>query len=265
MSSYIKKSALGLVIFSCSLAAMDDSARIITKGTEAQILELLNNGYDCNSVIFYKGTPIPLACLAAERGQVEVLKHLQSHNIDLSKVISDGLMLGYAPIHIAVIHGQLDVIRYLQSQRADALYMAITAGKNQGWTPMYLAASHGRVEVIKYLQSQGVPIDTILPSLGCAPIHIAAVNGQAEAVRYLQSQNVNITMVVAKGPMQGCTPMHLAASVGCVAAVEYLQPYVDFHAVIKEGLSEGCAPIHIAAAKGHVAVYRVFAIAWCTY
>ena len=73
MLIYMRKLVLGLVLLSGYLVAMEDASKIILEGSQEQIVQLLACGYDGNKRIALRGSQRPLACIAAERGHVEVI------------------------------------------------------------------------------------------------------------------------------------------------------------------------------------------------
>jgi ankyrin repeat protein len=66
---------------------------------------------------------------------------------------------GFTPLHTAVSHGNLPLIRYLASRRAN-----LNAHTNKGITPMRIAMAQGRTDALRALIECGVNIDAIDPA-----------------------------------------------------------------------------------------------------
>jgi ankyrin repeat protein len=242
-----------------SVNAMQNADHIITEGTEEQIIALLQNGYQYKAKILYKSLEWPLLYIATLRGQVEVIKYLQSQGVDINAPTTEGQGQGFTPMHIAAANGQIEVIKYLQSQGVN-INAPMATGPGQGLTPMHVAASTGQIEAIKYLQSQGVDINAPVtegPHQGYTPMHKTAALGQVEVIKYLQSLGVGINSPITAGPHQGLTPMHIAAAKGQFEVIKYLQSqHIDINAPITEGPGQGYTPMHMAASNGQVEVIK---------
>ena len=91
----------------------------------------------------YGTTPVHAA---AEKGQLEVLKYLQSIDKELLKAEDED---GYTLAHIAAQYGQLVVLKYLYSIDKEVL----KAEDKYGKTLAHTAAQDGQLEVLKYLYS----------------------------------------------------------------------------------------------------------------
>jgi len=259
MLNYARTTVLGLALISCSLSAMRDATKIITEGSEEEIIQLLKEGHDCNSKVCVFNSIYPLICIATRRGQLAVIRYLHSRGININTTIADGWLKGWAPMHLAVHHGNIEAIQCLHSLGAD-INLPITAGADMGKTPMHLATWRGHIEIIKYLKSQGVDINFPIvdgPYQGFAPIHIATMEGRYEVIKYLITQNVDLNTSIAAGEYAGMTPIHIQSWFGEVEVIKFLQSIgANINTPIAAGLRQGYAPIHVAAWYGQVKVIK---------
>jgi ankyrin repeat protein len=92
--------------------------------------------------------PRPAHCGAA-KGQLETLRILGTHgaNLWVRNVKGD------YPLHEAVVSGRKDLVRWLLTQRPDA----VNSPNNDGRCPLHIAAINNNVEMCKVCRSQ-VPV-----------------------------------------------------------------------------------------------------------
>ena len=194
MFNYAKVLLPAIAFMSLSMAAMSDPQAIITKGTENEIIELLEKGYDSSSIIDYNSCKIPLLLMAAMRNQVNVIDYLCTHGTNVYTAISSGRGQGLAAIHIAALMGYVGIIDKLQKHGVD-LGSPITAGSAQGKAPIHIAACKGHVEVIDYLHTHGVDLDTPVtagPDQGKTALDIVMLHNQDYVIEYLRSKRVTV-------------------------------------------------------------------------
>ena len=174
---------------------------------------------------------------AAELGYVEVVRHLRSSGdlspstcmqkaakcgkIDVLAFLheEDGWPLACSPsgcgdrqpIHIAAIHGQIEVMDWLYRRGVPLTTPA------ERKTPMHFAAAHGHVAVMEWLKEHGVSLSS---GSFYSPMHIAAREDKVEAVQWLFDHGVSITAVDDQESRQ--QPMHFAARNKAYNVVKWL-------------------------------------------
>ncbi|KAL3328653.1 hypothetical protein AABB24_036007 [Solanum stoloniferum] len=171
-------------------------------------------------------------------------------------------------LHYAAATDRVDLMEILCLGYAD---MDLNSIDSQGRTPLHIAAIHGHVEVIQFLVSVGSDTD-MLDTQGWTPLHFAAHQGHVEAVGVLLNHSNFAKYVVTKqgktayelaidkghsklyDVLQLGDTLHRAARKGDVA---------DIKKCIAEGANvngkdqNGWTPLHRAAFKGRVEVVKV--------
>ncbi len=80
--------------------------------------------------------------IAAQNGNVELIKLLQSHGASLEPTTDQG----DTPLHIAAQVGQLEAVRYLLKEKVD-----VNCKTNVGTTALIIASKHAHIEVVRIL------------------------------------------------------------------------------------------------------------------
>ena len=112
------------------------------------------------------------------------------------------------PLHIASVHGRIDIVKYIMSNIAD-----VNPKDWNGDTPLHYAArgnkhnmNGNKLEVVQYIMEK---LEDNCPKnhIGKTPIHVAAANGQLDIFKYI------IENVFEKNPadVNGNTPIDLAS------------------------------------------------------
>ena len=100
-------------------------------------------------------------------------------------IVDTRTSLKFSPLHMASLHGHLDVVRYLCLQGsifADMLTL-------DGCSPLHLACEAGHTECVRWLHQQGADIERAY--CGKLPFQVAFRNGHAGVAAYLRSCGVN--------------------------------------------------------------------------
>ena len=141
------------------------------------------------------------------------------------------------PLHIAAIHGQLDLCKYIIDRNEDK-----NPKSNSGCSPMHWAAGIGNLTLMQY-----VPISVLNENpgdkSGVTPLHWAAKNGQFEVVKYL------LEILDDKYPTDnlGNTPLHWAAYRGHLKICKLIMNEIENK---NPGNNNGITPLHRAASEG---------------
>ncbi|MEN0016368.1 MAG: ankyrin repeat domain-containing protein [Bacteroidota bacterium] len=174
---------------------------------------------------------------AAEKGHLEIVKHIYKENceVDLEILDEDGC----TPLYIAAQNGHLEIVQYLKEHGAKC-----DTSNNSGMTPVNIAAQNGHLAAIQYLKEQGVRLDTP-NNEGMTSAHLSAQNGHLAVVTYLKDNGVRVDTPNENG----ITPIYLAVQNGHLEVVIYLN---GIQVIIPNGITL----LHYAALTGQVKIAR---------
>ena len=231
-------------------------------------------------------TPVFAAC---ENGHANAVVYMMEHGVDVADLRGYG---GMSPLHAAVWHGHVHVVRALYAKcgysgaggAADngmyALHIAAEAGDShldligilvrrgtsinlqtavRGETALYLAARNGHQKVVAWLLEEGASpsIPTLaIPEMelsSVVPLHAAATNGHLDVLRMLANAGANLNVQAEPG---GETACYTAAHDGRAKALALL---ADMGADVQLPARDGSTPIYIAAGRGKESCVRCLA------
>ena len=86
---------------------------------------------------------------------------------------------GWAPMHIAASHGNIDIVRYLTTQGCH-----IDIKRKDQWTPLHCACKNGHYRVVEYLLTKGADVNAV-QNEGLTPLYIASQKGYIDIVHLL--------------------------------------------------------------------------------
>ena len=84
---------------------------------------------------------------------------------------------GSMPIHVAVEHNRLEVVKFLVDKDPDMVKAEYRYGYEVWKLPAHVAATHGHLEVFKYLHTVYPEGSVAMNEDGDLPIHRAAIRG----------------------------------------------------------------------------------------
>ena len=96
---------------------------------------------------------------------------------------------GQEPLHLASMHGHLDIAQWLHSAGA-----SLDATDNQGGTPLHTACSKGHLDIAQWLHSAGASLNATHTSDGYTPLHNACCQGRLEIAQWLCSAGADATL-----------------------------------------------------------------------
>ena len=154
---------------------------------------------------------------------VEVVKFLLAE-ADYKQEIGYGRNKS-SPLHVACMHGKLQVVRFLVR---DLLVDASMADKSENHV-LLLACRNGHVDVVQYLVEEGNADTDCVCSRGSNALMLACYFGHINVVRYLICQNcvnVNLISVINERYSRGAVAaLHIAVRHGYLEIVRYLVMY----------------------------------------
>ncbi|XP_065573811.1 putative ankyrin repeat protein RF_0381 [Artemia franciscana] len=153
------------------------------------------------------------------------------------KIIKNRKLTG-TPLHLAVISGDLEVIKMVLDKGAD-----VNARDIYGESPLHLAASSRCSQtVVECLLKYGADVH-IRNSELASPLHLAALQEHPKSVENFVKSGVDVNIIIENGQ----SLLHFAALFGHPKTVKYLlKSGADFN--IRE--TNGESPLHLAASYG---------------
>uniref|UniRef100_A0A8C9NT13 Ankyrin 1 n=1 Tax=Serinus canaria TaxID=9135 RepID=A0A8C9NT13_SERCA len=182
-------------------------------------------------------TKVGESCLCGRSGLVwgEALSHLS--------VLSAPLQNGLTPLHVAVHHNNLEIVRLLLPKGSSPHNSAWN-----GYTPLHIAAKQNQMEVASSLLQYGASANAESMQ-GVTPLHLASQEGHADMVALLFSKQANGNL----GNKSGLTPLHLVAQEGHVLVADVLVKHgVTVDAVTRMGYT----PLHVASHYGNIKLVK---------
>ena len=202
---------------------------------------------DNNMVKFFK---------AVQSGDTATVKAYLDLGVPVDLTDEDG----WSPVHHAIAHGQVEVIRLLMDRGC-----CLVPVKNSNLLAkgdIFDAARSGNIATVKVYLDVGVPVD-LTDEDGWSPVHHAIAHGQVEVIRLLMDRgcclvpvkNSNLLAnedILKDGDTGG--DIFDAARSGNIATVKV---YLDVGVPVDLTDEDGWSPVHHAIAHGQVEVVRL--------
>lgn len=229
---------------------------IVSTGDLNQVKTLVDEGV----------TPDRFIYLAAQYGNIEMVKYLVSHGADINFVHEGATPLCAAapsdlemvkclvslgadvntptaqrkrPLGMAAQEGQIDIVKYLVDVGADVNVLF------EKETSLFSAAYDHHTQVLRYLFDQLADINVCSRPLTCTPLVLAIITKDLELVDYCVSRGAYLNGVAGNSQL----PLHVAVCEGSIEIVRYLIDHgVDVNALCTLGDTSGTA-LHAAIQK----------------
>ncbi|XP_039160997.1 protein ACCELERATED CELL DEATH 6-like [Eucalyptus grandis] len=176
--------------------------------------------------------------LAVERGNVEVLRLLLAEPLDLSRIE------GVSPVHAAVLHGKLDMLKEISERNPDLFGLK----DDRGGTPLHLAAYIDYHDGIRFLREKFTSSTVEYDRDGHFPIHVACKQGHVQAIKELVRQWPDPMELINQ---HGQNILHVCTMHGRIEAVKYILGNADLEKLINEKDNDGNTPLHMATLPWH--------------
>lgn len=155
---------------------------------------------------------------------------------------------GQTPLHLAAEAGQIEIVKQLLDRGADVDAGISAESERKGWTALHIAAARGDAEMASLLISHQANVDAIAgrdeQGNGLCPLHLAARNGEPATAELLLAKGADIE---ARAP-GGWTAFHLAAFGNFVSVAVVLQEHADLSQT--RNPYNLMRPLHVAARNG---------------
>lgn len=171
---YRFKNFIYLVVFVCFVNAFagsyDDFFGAIKQNNDAKIAELLQRGFDPNTINPDGKSGLLLALQDESYKVAELLINAPGVQVE-SRNANDE-----SPLMLTALKGNFALSQRLIKKGADI--------NKTGWTPLHYAATNGHVNVMTLLLDENAYIDAASPN-GTTPLMMAAHYGTPSAVKFL--------------------------------------------------------------------------------
>ncbi|XP_020297132.1 ankyrin-3-like [Pseudomyrmex gracilis] len=138
-----------------------------------------------------------LLCDAIRKKHTQVIKLLLASG---SKVNFTTPKINNTPLHLAVINGDIEIIKMLLDRHAD-----VNATSWYGTTPFHYAIEEKEMEIAELLFNHGANVNASSND-GVTPMHLAVQKGHVDGVKMLMDRGANINAETR----DGTTPLHYA-------------------------------------------------------
>lgn len=182
MKNYFKQLiylAVFTATFSSQAGSYDDFFRAVRSDNASSIQELLNRGFDPNTVDEQGQAGLLIAMRESSPKVIQVLLDSPKTNVEVRNAKDE------SPLMLAALKGQQDLVKRLIARDADV--------NKPGWTPLHYAATGGHVAIMKELLENYAFIDAQSPN-GSTPLMMAAMYGSAAAVQLLLDEGADTAM-----------------------------------------------------------------------
>ena len=214
---------------------------------------------------------------AAQYGQVSTLKFLL-HNLFINEESSLSLksdstlahtlafmfqlklldrhkdLVGNTPLHIACVHGQLDLVQLLTHE----IGCDPNGTNSEGLSCLHLAAQHGHLPLVRYLIEEVGSDVTLEDEHGRSSTYLAAGGGHLDILKYLIGEKGADPHYTTSKEWEttefrmasGISLVHTASRESHLHVVRYLVEQHGCDPSHKD--TEGVTPLHLACQQGHM-------------
>lgn len=209
--------------------------------------DCISEGYDVNSWNIKTGSTILAKAICFNK--LDVVNELfKSEKLDIRL----GGCFGLTPLHIACIHGCVEIAEVLLQKGIN-----VDSMDTMDYTPLHYAIEHDRKEIVSVLVKHKCNVNFIYDDSDdinhdYRPLHITARDNKLDIVKELLKSNTIEINCIGRC---GYTPLHLAV----------LNDHVEMVQLLISGENEahpnfldhkGFAPIHYAIEKNHIDIVQ---------
>ncbi len=176
---FIAALALALAFPLAHAGSYDDFFKAIVRDDDKAVAELLQRGFDANTIDPQGRQGLFLALSQGSLKAADVLIAWPKTQVEWRSPKDE------SPLMIAAFKGYKEQVRKLIARDADV--------NKTGWTPLHYAATAGNVEIILLLLDENAYIDAESPNKS-TPLMMAAMYGSVPAVRALLEAGADPTL-----------------------------------------------------------------------
>ena len=180
----LMSAVLGGVLGSAQAGSYDDFFVAIKRNDGSGITQLLQRGFDPNTVNPSGEYGLNLAIKEPSLKVVDALVNWPATKAEVRNRQDE------SPLMLAALQGFTELCAKLIAKGADV--------NKPGWTPLHYASTHGHLDVMRLLLEHYAYIDAASPN-GTTPLMMASNYGTASAVKLLLEAGADPTLKNAQG------------------------------------------------------------------
>ncbi|KAF8010562.1 hypothetical protein BT93_J1257 [Corymbia citriodora subsp. variegata] len=180
-----------------------------------------------------------LTRLLLSRGSISV-EMGDTKNLMLLMEAKDGRAEGMSPVHGAVIHQRIEMLKEMSERKKELFYLRDA----ENGTPLHLAASMNYDDIVKFLVNKFPSSAFEGDQNGYLPIHVACKMGHLEIIKKLLRFWPNPDELL--NLRDGQNILHIAAKHGKDLIVDYILHDPKLEKLINAKDKQGNTPLHVA-------------------
>ncbi|KAL5865153.1 hypothetical protein ACOSQ3_002667 [Xanthoceras sorbifolium] len=182
-------------------------------------------------------------CMAIESGNKDILDYILNALPDQGNGLVQRLE-GKPPVHVAIEHRNLDMLRRIKEQKEELLLLP----DEEGNTPLHFAADIGYIEGVRYLIEIKSNWAFKRNNKGFYPLHLACENGHVQVTKELFRRWPDPTELLCD---EGQSILHVAAKSGKDNVVRCILKEKGTDKLVNKMDKKGNTPFHLAALHCH--------------
>ncbi|KAH7576915.1 hypothetical protein JRO89_XS01G0175300 [Xanthoceras sorbifolium] len=182
-------------------------------------------------------------CMAIESGNKDILDYILNALPDQGNGLVQRLE-GKPPVHVAIEHRKLDMLRRIKEQKEELLLLL----DEEGNTPLHFAADIGYIEGVRYLIEIKSNWAFERNNKGFYPLHLACENGHVQVTKELFRRWPDPTELLCD---KGQSILHVAAKSGKDNVVRCILKEKGTDKLVNKMDKNGNTPFHLAALHCH--------------
>lgn len=220
-----------------------------------EMVELLL-GYKANPNIVdnvFGVSPFQLACM---KGNAKIVKSFINHGCSINGIFTSPdsweCPKGSTPLHLSVLHKNLEVIKLLLNLNAN-----VNDVNEDGESALHLACGESDEEIVELLISKNALINVFAKD-NTTPLYYGIKTKNLKIVQLLLESGAFVEYDEIPASLNICKPIHTVIAAGCRKMIEILIKHgLDVNMKIEENLMEHPSFLHIAVKYDQLDIAKI--------